>query len=332
MKSRTTKWLGMAVGVGICALIVASTIRYWRERLVRQEIETMERRMGIGLFRVSDNRVYWVDVMGRSLEEKRQFIAKGTAIEGALSFDGTEIAFTYCAEPGLAHSTPYFTHCPAGHLHLGIVRVDGTSLKEYPNLAYPDIGCWSHDMSKLALAVSDRTADRNAADSITVMTLAPGAMMKVAGMDNHVTSQCWSPDDKKLVYTENKVGGIQTVFVFDSENGQSRALTSGLLATWSPDGEWISYLDQNDTYYVIRPDGSGKRRLFPGHGGVSELSWSPDSQWVAYVSARGILEGALPSFETQPSRLRIRSVSKSSEAWVLNLSATDNYWFQWAKL
>jgi sugar lactone lactonase YvrE len=51
---------------------------------------------------------------------------------------------------------------------------------------------------------------------------------------------------------------------------------------WSPSGEWISFV--SDGVWVIRPDGTGLRRLVAGafHDGVS---WSPDGRWLVAVGS-----------------------------------------------
>lgn len=275
--------------------------------------------------------MYAVDFANRSLKNARQFISKGTANFGAVSFDGTEIAFSYCAEPGLTHPTPFITDCPAGHLHFGIVRTDGSGFREYAGLVYPFGFCWSHDKSKLALAVSDRRESDCPEHNLGILDLSSGQIRDVAEMNNWTTSQCWSPDDKRMVYTEDKVGGVQNVLLFDMERGKSSFIAKGSKATWSPDGNWIAFLDHDDTYYVIRPDGSGKRMLFKTTVGDSELWWSPDSRFVAYVSARSFLERSPIQQFIELSRLRVRRLDDGSEDWFLNLSTEDANWFQWVR-
>jgi len=52
---------------------------------------------------------------------------------------------------------------------------------------------------------------------------------------------------------------------------------------WSPDGEWIVYgfglLVEWTGLYMIKPDGSGHRKLIAGD--VNFPDWSPDGQWLA---------------------------------------------------
>lgn len=321
----------IAFGLGICSLLLVLLVHAGQEKSVRAEIIGMSEQNGPRLWLVSNNGVYAVDFSKRSLSKVRQFISKGTANFGALSSDGTEIAFSYCSEPGFTHPTPNVTDCPAGHLHLGIVRTDGSGFREYAGIVYPSGLCWSHDKSKLALTASDRRETDSREPKLGILNLGSGQIQNVAGMDNWTTSQCWAPDDKKMVYTENKVGGIQNVMLFDIEKGKSTLIVKGSKATWSPDGNWIAFLANDNTYNLVRPNGSGNRMLFKTTVGDSELWWSPDSRFVAYVSARGPLERSPAEQFVELSRLRVRRLDDGFEDWFLNLSAEDANWFQWVR-
>src|SRR5262245_54023001 len=93
---------------------------------------------GSHLSQVSDNKIYVVDTASRSLKEELRFIDKGTANFGTLSPDGKELAFSYCSDPGFTHPSPNVTDCPAGNLHLGLLRLEGTAgLREYSDWTDP---------------------------------------------------------------------------------------------------------------------------------------------------------------------------------------------------
>jgi hypothetical protein len=125
-----------------------------------------------------------------------------------------------------------------------------------------------------------------------------------------MTSQCWSLDDQTLVYETGA-----SVMVFDVKNNRSDALAKGAEPTWSPDGKWIAFRD-GDTYYAIRPDGSGRKKLFHNYRGtaVSGLYWSPDSRIVAYVRELGFLQGG--ALDAGLNQLRVRRLEDGSDTWL----------------
>jgi hypothetical protein len=140
---------------------------------------------------------------------------------------------------------------------------------------YANQVCWSHDQTELF-----GIAGVPGIETLLVVDLPSQKITTVAtniAFGSFVTPQCWSQDDRKLVYQLN--GDIR---LFDVESGISSLLARGTEPSWSPNGEWISFLHRG-TYYVIRPDGEGRKKLFHKSGAQSPLYWAPDSRIVAYV-------------------------------------------------
>jgi Tol biopolymer transport system component len=99
----------------------------------------------------------------------------------------------------------------------------------------------------------------------------------------------WSPDGSTLVFTgaptlfyENETDGLAwpRVLLIPSDGGDvtpispdEQAWAAG--ATWSPDGEWIAYVDNNHSLVVMRPDGTERRTLSidPGRDEIIGPSW-----------------------------------------------------------
>lgn len=283
---------------------------------------------GLSLVAVDGNKIHAVNFKARTLGQGTLFASKGTPEGGAMSPDGTEVAFSLCPEPGLAHPTPQKTICPAGPFVLGVASTNGTDYREYPGLS-PSSVCFSHDKSKLALNATDRKTSKFLLPALEILNLSSGDTQKVAGMNTFVSSQCWSPDDKQFVYTVNNAHAVQGVLLYDVVENSSRSLGLGGNATWSPDGKWIAFLDcevdlHRCTYYAIRPDGTGKRTLFKTTAATTGFWWSPDSEMGAYVSAGRPEEGPQVSF-----RLRVRRLTDNTEVWVADLTENDPPFFQW---
>jgi TolB protein len=94
-------------------------------------------------------------------------------------------------------------------------------------------------------------------------------------------SPAWSPGGRKIAFGERD-GGI---YVMNADGSERRTLTQrGGSPSWSPDGEWIAYESGTpgrvaQEIWVMRPDGSGERRLMRADRGViSQVlpwAWSP---------------------------------------------------------
>ncbi len=324
-------WLRKTLLLGLCSSILVLSVRALSRESVRAELIRLQRHNALYLISVTDNKFNIVDYTSRSLKEGKQFTNGGLSNESALTIDGTEIAFTDCSPRAAPQPIPSSEHCVSVWPHLATIHADGTHFRQFPDFVYPFGMCWSHDKTKLALAVADRRENRSAVENVYILDLNSGQLQQVAGFDNWTMIQCWSADDKQFAYMEDKVGGIQNVLVYDTEQRKSRFLATGSRPTWSPDGSWISFLVNDDAYHAIHPNGEGKRLLFKAGIGVTDLQWSPDSRFVAYVSARGIFERTLSEQFVELTRLRVRRLDDNSEEWFLNLTDTDPISFQWVQ-
>ena len=97
----------------------------------------------------------------------------------------------------------------------------------------------------------------------------------------------WSPDRRALVFTHSFVSRKASI-VLQPLHGRRRVLVRrGGSAKWSPDGRWIAYRRERgnkpDELWVVRPDGSGRRRLATD---AAAFAWSPDSRRLAFSGYR----------------------------------------------
>jgi hypothetical protein len=205
---------------------------------------------------------------------------------------------------------------------LDVFRPDGFSFREYPQVMAIDL-CWSHDQSKLAATMLDNAPNA----SLVILELRSKRTRVVVGRVSqtpHLTSQCWSPDDKQLVFETD--GSVR---VYDMESAKTTVLAAGmnptwiLSPTWSSDGNQIAFRDF-DTYYSIQPSGVNRKKLFTQKGACSGLYWSPDSRIVAYVEELGVLQGG--ALDAEVNQLRMRRLEDSSDDWMANgVDCISNY-------
>jgi Tol biopolymer transport system component len=133
--------------------------------------------------------------------------------------------------------------------------------------------------------------------------------------DNDSFHPSWAPDGRSLVFAFD-----YQLYVHDFRTGRTRRLTSGGALKrdpiWSPDGTEIAYtatsLDTvtaiGGTYfcgliYVIRPNGSHRRRLSPPGASDCDAAWSPDGKHLAVDGIRPDSSSHVCRGPTTPGRL-----------------------------
>ena len=232
-------------------------------------------------------------------------ISTGLALmRGTISRDGTEIIVSRF-RLGASDS-------------LELLRADGSDLRELQFTHTGDVPshfeslCWSYDKSRLAVGVHLGFPELK----LEILNLGSGVDQTVAPSVKELTSQCWSSDDKKIVY---EAGDGVRIYELGNDGSSTLLAPGGKEPTWSPDGNWIAFRE-GDTFYEIRPDGRDKRKLFHRRDVYTPLWWSPDSHFVAYVA---LVPFAIDDFY----RLRVRRLEDNSDDWVAEGQIADNY--QW---
>jgi TolB protein len=151
---------------------------------------------------------------------------------------------------------------------------------------------WSPDGTLIAF---------NSATRLYVMRADGSGRRRVTDVEAEYPS--WSPDGRRLAFMSmqpHATGGDPNydVFVVDVDGKRLRQLTDwpgedGWPA-WSPDGGLIAYTTSRDSHgqfegrgpyldvHVMRPDGSGKRRVVHGMWGAYP-AWSPDGRFIAFT-------------------------------------------------
>ncbi len=97
----------------------------------------------------------------------------------------------------------------------------------------------------------------------------------------------WSPDGTQIVYTAREAAGW-SIYVMNADGSQSRRLTNGYTASWSPDGSRIAFSRLDDGIYTMDPDGGSLTRLTDSstYGWDYYPEWSPDGTKIVFGSNR----------------------------------------------
>ena len=110
----------------------------------------------------------------------------------------------------------------------------------------------------------------------------------------------FSPDGKQIVFVSTRAAGTANLWILDSATRKAMPLTSGrggdFRPAWSPDGQWIAFSSDRDSnlpaakgrwerlhvvdIYVIRPDGSGLKRISEHGNFCGSPKWTHDSKSV----------------------------------------------------
>ncbi|WP_295405334.1 hypothetical protein [uncultured Thiocystis sp.] len=152
-----------------------------------------------------------------------------------------------------------------------------------------DLGAkWSPDGRLIAFV-----SDRSGTEQVWLMDAAGGSARQLTpGPSKHAWPE-WSPDGRRLAYWSfdpaTSLHGIETIDV-DGRNAHQIVTWSGHLdrPTWRPDGQFIALaaeVDGNWDLWLVRPDGSERRRLTQDPAMETNPLWSPDGSTLAYKVA-----------------------------------------------
>ena len=157
---------------------------------------------------------------------------------------------------------------------------------------------WSQDGQRIAFGAGG-FFDLRKTEPARIMTIRPDGSEPRAvtsGIGN-AGFPSWSPDGSQIVYRFWTDQGAQGLRIVNVATGAVRTLTTAYdtLPVWSPKGDSIAFnryaKDERFLYdefdiYVIRPDGTGLKRLTDSEGNDAHPHWSPDGRYILWSSSR----------------------------------------------
>ena len=160
-------------------------------------------------------------------------------------------------------------------------------------------------------------------------------LAKLASTAGEVSDPAWSPDGTKIAFdvTDDSADGI---YVVDADGSQLRLLVGGSpgsgpgTPSWSPRGDHILFFNTPRNaggfaaeVWVMKPDGSGQRRLYHSRccvGVGSPPIWSPDGKAIAIAmvtttSTSGIFRNGILVMDAQGKHRRKLLGNPDAIAW-----------------
>lgn len=198
--------------------------------------------------------------------------------------DATRIAFTSDAD---------------GNYEIYTMRADGSDVRQLTFTAPPiqHVGPkYSPDGATLLYATDEDEQDPANQQDLWVMPSNGGTPTRLTKGINDRESRNWSPDGQRIV-TQDIKAGVGQLVVMNADGTDQRQITEiprtaptfspggifpamrgAVTPAWSPDGAWIAFASNHEgnyDIYVIRPDGTGMRRLAATPRNELSVGWGP---------------------------------------------------------
>jgi len=146
-----------------------------------------------------------------------------------------------------------------------------------------------------SLTALSQTAPTNNNKDATALRREIAAAVTAMARVGRAGGASFSPDGKWISFVAD-LSGVPQVWVVPVEGGYPRMVTNGddpvLGAAWSPASDWIAVTiapggGLNSQVYVVKPDGSGLRRLTDGGKDNNAFNaWTDDGKKIAIDSSR----------------------------------------------
>ena len=183
-----------------------------------------------------------------------------------------------------------------GQLALFIAAADGTG--EHPLLAsggtdYDPV--WAPDGGSIVF-----TSERNGSADLFRVSPDGSGLAQLTTDPAYDDQAAFSPDSRQLVFVSTRAAGTANLWTLDVATRSAKPLTSGpggdFRPSWSPDGKWIAFASgrgnpmpfahgrwerlQLSDIYIVRPDGSGLKKITKSGEFCGSPKWMGDSSHV----------------------------------------------------
>jgi TolB protein len=197
------------------------------------------------------------------------------------------------AFPGANGKIAFASHRD-GNWEIYVMNPDGSGQTRLTNNAATDTAPdWSPDGRKIAFMSTRDDPNPECLSGYctnTIYVMNPDGTGQTRLTTRNSWFPAWSPDGKKIVFSENPCyfGFSGNVSTMNADGSEISRLTSGCSSSaWSPTGSPILIEDCAEPIYCetalykINPDGSGRVPL-TGPYSLGDPDWAPDAQYFAY--------------------------------------------------
>ena len=187
-----------------------------------------------------------------------------------------------------------------GQVGIFIAASDGSG--ERPLLSSPGVGpgtdydpVWAPDGSSIVF-----TSDRSGSADLYRVKPDGSGLERLTTDPAYDDQASFSPDGKQLVFVSTRGGGNAVLWLMDLSTRRAKALTSGksgdFRPAWSRNGKWIAFSSGRNNpspfahgrwerlqladIYIIRPDGSGLKKITESGNFCGSPKWMADSRHV----------------------------------------------------
>ena len=241
----------------------------------------------------------------------------------------TALSLLWAAQPPRKISFARAGGVVPGAMQVFISASDGSD--EHPLLTAPGDDydpVWAPDGQSIVF-----TSDRNGSGDLFRVNLDGSGLTQLTSDPAYDDQAAFSPDGKQLVFVSTRGNGYADLWTLDIATKRAKALTIGpggdYRPAWSPDGKWIAFSSgrgitapfaegrwerqQLAEIYLIRPDGSGMKKLTGTGGFCGSPKWISDSRHVlAYCSTA-----------QQTMDLRLRTPDPGSVSRLVSIDTTS---------